>query len=87
MCSQALILMGDFNHLGACWESNTIVLKQSKRILGCIEENFLVQMLDKPTRGEALLHLVITNADELTKEVKIGGILGCSDHALVEFVI
>lgn len=49
--------------------------------------NFLIQMLDKPTRGKTLLHLVLTNAEELTKEVKIGGILGCSDNALVKFVI
>ena len=26
-------------------------------------------------------------AEELIKEVKIGGSLGCSDHALVEFMI
>ena len=30
---------------------------------------------------------MLTNAEESTREVKIGGSLGCSDHALVEFVI
>lgn len=34
-----------------------------------------------------LFDLVLRNMEELIKEVKIGGILGCSDHALVEFVI
>lgn len=61
--------------------------KQSQRLLECVEDNFLVQVLDKPTRGEVLLDLVLTNADELIKEVNIGGTLGCSYHALVEFVI
>lgn len=41
--------------------------------------------MNKPTR--TLLDLVLTNTDELIKEVKTGGSLGCSDHALVEFVI
>lgn len=44
-------------------------------------------MLDKPSRGEALLGLVLTCADELIKEVKIRGSLGCSNCTLVEFMI
>ena len=34
-----------------------------------------------------LLDLVLTNEEESVRVVKIGGCLGCSDHALVEFVI
>ena len=30
---------------------------------------------------------MLTNAEESIREVKIGGSLGCSDHALMEFVI
>lgn len=41
----------------------------------------------KSTRGEMLPGLVLTNADELIKEIKIGGCLGCSDHAMVELMI
>jgi len=33
------------------------------------------------------MDLVLTNVEELIKEVRIGGSLGCSAHALVEFVI
>ncbi len=61
--------------------------RQSRRFLESVEDNFLVQVIDGPTRGEALLDLVLTNAEESVREVKIGGSLGCSDHALVEFVI
>ena len=56
-------------------------------ILEPVEDKFLVQVIDGSTRGEALLDLVLTNAEESIREVKIGGSLGCSDHALVEFVI
>ena len=34
-----------------------------------------------------MLDLVLTSAEESIGEIKIGGSLGCSDHALVEFVI
>lgn len=36
-------------------------------------DNFLVRVLDKPTRGEALLlYLVLTDVEEIIKEVKFG---------------
>lgn len=47
----------------------------------------MVQILDKPINRETLLDLVLTKVDELIEEVKTGGSLGCSDHALVEFMI
>lgn len=34
-----------------------------------------------------LLHLLLITVEELTGEVKIGGSLGCIDHALVEIMI
>jgi len=34
-----------------------------------------------------LLDLVFTNVEEIVKGIKIGGSLGCNDHALVEFVL
>jgi len=45
--------------------------KQSRRLLECINDNFLVHILDRLTRGEALLDLVLTSVDEVIKEVKI----------------
>lgn len=60
--------------------------KQLRRLLECTEDNFLVQALDKPSRREALLDLVLTNA-EIIEELKTEGSLGCSNHALVEFMI
>jgi len=39
------------------------------------------------TRGEVLLDLVLTNEAEIIKGIKNEVSLGCSDHALVEFLI
>ena len=61
--------------------------RQSRRFLEFVEDKFLVQVIDGPTQGEALLDLVLTNEEERIREVNIGGSLGCSDQALVEFVI
>ena len=61
--------------------------RQSKRFLESVQDNFLVQVIDGPTRGEALLDLVLSKEEESIRDVKIGGSLGCSDCPLVEFVI
>jgi len=85
--SEALVLMGDFKHPDICWDSGMAGGRQSRRFLESVQDNFLVQIIDGPTRGEALLDLVLTNEEESIREVKIGGSLGCSNHALVEFVM
>jgi len=46
-----------------------------------------VQVLDKLTGAVMFLDLFLTSSEELIKEVKTGGTLGCSDHALLEFVV
>lgn len=89
-CSRSTVLIGshaDFNHSDVCWESNTVGCKQSRRLLECTENNFLVQVLDTPTKCETLLDLVLTNAEEITKELKIRDSLSYRDYALVEFMI
>jgi len=83
--SQAFIFLGEFNHPDICWKSSTVSRRQSRRLLECIEENFLSQVIGTPTRGDAILGLMVTDASELIGDVKTGGSLDCSDHALVEF--
>jgi len=40
-----------------------------RRFLESVKGNFLVQAQDGPTRGEALLVLVLTNAEESMREI------------------
>jgi len=84
---QALVLVRDFNHPDICWKDHTVSCKRSRRLVESIDDNFLVQVVDRPTRGEVLLDLLLTNAEEIIKGTNVGGSLGGSDHALVEFVI
>lgn len=43
--------IGDFEHPNVCWENNMEGFKQSWRFLKSVEDNFLVQVLCKPTRA------------------------------------
>jgi len=52
---QALVLMGDFNHPDISWEDNTTRQAQSRRFLQSIKDNFLMQVVEEPTRKGALL--------------------------------
>jgi len=59
--------------------------RQSKRLLECIKDSFLNQIIDSPTTENVILDLMVTNTSELISDVKIGGSLGCSDYILVDF--
>ncbi|KAK4807857.1 hypothetical protein QYF61_007763 [Mycteria americana] len=85
--SQALLLLGDFNHPDTRWKSSTASCRQCRRLLDSIEDNFLSQIIDSPTRQDATVDLMVTNASELISDVRIGGSLGYSDHALVQFIV
>ncbi|PKU27650.1 glycerol kinase [Limosa lapponica baueri] len=85
--SQALVLMGYFNHPNICWRDNTAGHRKSRKFLECVDDNFLLQMVEEPMRKGAMLDLVLTNKEGLVGNVKLKGILGCSDHEMVEFKI
>ncbi|GAB0210046.1 hypothetical protein GRJ2_003470400 [Grus japonensis] len=85
--SQALVLMGDFNHSDICWRGNTAGHKESRKILECIDDNFLLQVIEEPTRRGDVLDLVLTNKEGLVGNVKLKGSLGCSDPEIAEFKI
>lgn len=52
-----------------------------------MEDKFLTQVIDSPTVGEVSPDLLVTNTRGLKGDVKIGGSLGGSDQALVEFTV
>ncbi|GAB0205898.1 mitochondrial enolase superfamily member 1 [Grus japonensis] len=85
--SQALVLMGDFNHPDICWRDNAAEHKQSRKFLECVDDNFLLQVIEESTRRGAMLDLILTNKEGLVGDVKLKGSLGCSDHEMVEFRI
>jgi len=85
--SKELVLMGDFNHPDICWRDNTAGHRQSRRFFKCVEDNFLLHVIEEPTRRGAMLDPVLTNKEGLVGNVKVKVSLGCSDHEMVEFKI
>ena len=60
---------------------------QFGRFLQSIDGNFLMQVVEEPTRKGALLDLVLMSKEGLVEDVKVGGSLGSSDHEMVNFRI
>lgn len=71
--------MGDLNFSDNCWKDNTAELKHSRRFLECVGDNFLAEVIEDSTRKGTLLDLVLMNREELVKDMKVRGSLGCSD--------
>ena len=63
--------MGDFNHPDICWKDGTAGRQQSRRFLECIDDKFLLQVVEEPTRRGAMLDLVLTNQEGLVDNVKL----------------
>ena len=74
-------------HPDVCWKYNTAERNQSRRFLEHVEENFLTQLVSKPTREGAPLDLLFANREGLVGDVMVGGRLGHSDHEMTEFLI
>ncbi|GAB0192596.1 hypothetical protein GRJ2_001724900 [Grus japonensis] len=85
--SQALVLMGDFNHPDICWRDNTAEHRQPRSFPECVNDNLPFQVIEKPTRRGAMLDLVLTNKEGLVGNVKLKGSFDYSDHEMVEFKI
>ena len=56
-------------------------------VLNVLQDNFMFQMVDAPTRNNALLDLLITNNTDLITDVEIRGNLGNSNHRSIGFSI
>ncbi|KAK4832789.1 hypothetical protein QYF61_025657 [Mycteria americana] len=65
-----------------CWKYNTAERKQFRRLLECVGDNFLTQLVSEPTREGAPLDLLFV------KDLwVVGGHLGHSDHEMIDFSI
>jgi len=60
-----------------------VVHKESGRFSGCIDDVFLEQSVDGPTRNGALLHCMLTNED-MFEDTHVNSSTGCSSCKTVE---
>ena len=80
-------IMGDFNFRGIDWVNNVGRTREEEEFLDVINDNFLRQLVNVPTRENNILDLVLTNRDDLVNNLEVGGRLGNSDHEELRFNI
>ncbi|XP_073519598.1 uncharacterized protein [Phyllobates terribilis] len=80
-----VLIMGDFNYPDIDWETESCRSQKGNRFLSIIKDNYLSQLVQEPTRGTALLDLILTNRPDRITEVQVGGHLGNSDHNIIQF--
>ena len=80
------VIMGDFNMPNIDWESDSVTLSPNP-IVDCFDDNFLTQIVKKPTRGRNILDLVLVNDVSLISDVEVAESFLGSDHATVWFKI
>ena len=68
-------------------KNNIAAHMSSIKILESVEDCFFIQMVDVPTRNEALLDMLLTTQENLLCSISVSDSLGCSDHNSVEFGI
>ena len=60
---------------------------EGNRLLEFVRNKFLHQWVDKPTRGDNILDIVLTTEDNLVSNISVGEKLGKSDNRIVRFEI
>ncbi|CAJ0962937.1 unnamed protein product [Ranitomeya imitator] len=80
-----VLVMGDFNYPDINWESETCETHKGNRFLLITKKNYLSQLVQNPTRGAALLDLILSNRPDRITNLQVVGHLGNSDHNIVQF--
>ena len=82
-----VVLCGDFNYPGINWNLLHASTPSSQLFLDTVLDCYLVQVVDKPTRGENILDLILTSNEALVDNVNIEEPFVSSDHCVVKFDI
>lgn len=82
--NQRVVILGDFNFPELRW-GPTDTLDASHPFIESINNNFLFQLVDEPTRDKNYLDLVLTSEDNLIQELEVGERFESSDHQVIRF--
>jgi hypothetical protein len=81
---QNIVVLGDFNFQNLNWE-NKETLDESHPFIECIGNNFLTQVVEKPTRGENFLDLILCSDTSLVDNLRVGEPFQTSHHQIIRF--
>ena len=81
------LILGDFNG-AANWEDmKSLSGAEGQRVIDFVNTEFLYQWVDKPTRGNNILDLVLSTEDNLISDLVVAEKLGNSDHNIIRFCV
>eukprot|EP00061_Rhincodon_typus_P001422 g14754.t1 len=82
-----VVVVSDFNFPLIDWECLRARGSDGEQFVRCVQTGFLRQYVDNPTRGEAILDLVLGNEPGQVIDVSVGEYFGLSDHNSIRFCI
>ena len=80
------VIMGDFNLPVARW-GNTFTSHTGCDLYTNLLESDLFQHVDKPTRDNNILDLILSTTENLVNDVNVGPVFSTSDHRIITFSI
>ena len=81
-----VVIVGDFNHETIDWELME-AQSEGQGFLDRIQDQFLHQHVDKPTRGNNILDLILSSNPEQVRNITVSEQFGTSDHNIVHFEV
>ncbi len=82
--NETFILMGDYNYAELNW-SMPNKLDRCHEFVKCLDNNFLFQVVDKPTRNTNYLDLIICSDENIIKNLSVDEPFQSSDHQMIRF--
>ena len=79
-----VVIMGDFNFPELKWTSRGDTVHDHPFIT-CINDNFFEQLVDKPTRGDSILDLVLCSDKSFVENLTVEEPFATSDHHIIRF--
>jgi ribonuclease P/MRP protein subunit RPP40 len=79
------IIVGDFNYPNIVWDTFECKSKKDEMFIDLVQECFLTQHVDEPTRGRNILDLVFTTEPNMVKNLLVSEHLSTSDHQIIQW--
>ena len=88
--NQHFLLMGDFNYPGIQWNESSQAGQskgsvEAKLFEECIDDNFITQHVNVPTRNDSILDLVFTREPEMINSIEAIEKFGNADHFMLKW--
>ncbi len=83
-CQGDAVIFGDFNLPVTKW-GEPINSHTGLGLYRNLQESSLYQLVNKPTRGENILDLILATDDNLVNNVEVGDEFSTSDHRIISF--